>query len=510
MDYCKYHPLSPATYYCHNCAIGNCNCCINDDINRGEPRCFLCESELESLGGGNTVEPFWRRLQEAFKYPLNGNAIAIIVGVSLGSAMLTVMGFSIITLVLSLSLTGVILKYSFVCMEHTAQGDMTAPDVTEAYVGGMGLLLQLFAMLVITGGALGLVGNYLGVAIAGILALLFFVSIPAILIRFTQTSNLIEALNPLANIQLMAAIGFPYGVLLAFLMIMMGSVGVVNQVIGADFSFISNLLSSLVGNYYFIVSFHIMGYMVFQYQDRLGFSASIDGEEQGRSEVDRLTSCIDVNLKEGDYSKVAELYSMSFKLFPSNMDFYDRYFGFIQKTENRAKLVAFADTYLNALSKNRRYERLAPTYKQITLMIPEYMPATPGLRVELARANKNSGDPKTAVKLLNKLAKQHPEYPGLAKAYTLLAESLDDIPNMQAQSEKCRKLVSQLQNSDPGQKQDVGSDVGQKDKRPKAAHVGESEVAKDKLGNPLEPVSPKKSGPENQDANDLPPINFKL
>lgn len=77
MDYCKYHPLDGATYACRACNSHQCDKCVDDEHNAAH--CFVCGAVLESLGSANTVEPFWRRLKEAFKYPVNTNSMSLIV-----------------------------------------------------------------------------------------------------------------------------------------------------------------------------------------------------------------------------------------------------------------------------------------------------------------------------------------------------------------------------------------------------------------------------------------------
>lgn len=68
MDYCKYHPLTAATYYCDACDTKTCDTCCDDE--KIKLRCFSCSKQLESLGAVNYARPFWRRLEESFRYPL--------------------------------------------------------------------------------------------------------------------------------------------------------------------------------------------------------------------------------------------------------------------------------------------------------------------------------------------------------------------------------------------------------------------------------------------------------
>ncbi len=443
MDFCKYHPLDGATHVCRHCNIHQCDKCV--DSSNAHARCFLCGNSLESLGAANTVEPFWRRLPEAFKYPLNASSMSLIVGTAIISVLATLMPFLLILSVLMyLFAAGSILKYSFSCLERTALGEMKAPDVMDAYQGGIKLLFQLVLIAIILSAVVGIAGYYLGNAIGGFLLVVIVVSFPAILIRFAQTENMLEAMNPLHALGLIAAIGLPYGLLIAFILIMMSSVGVLNQLIGEMFPAISYLLQSIISNYYTVVLFHLMGYMLFQYQGQLGFIAEEVDERPAVSDAEQLTAKIDVFLKEGDYEQVVKLYYHAFKHYPAEAAFYERYFDLLYACKKTALMMDYGTDYLLFLIKKKRFDKITIAYKQILMIAPEFVPVLPEVRVQLAELLKQQGDLKRAIKLLNGMHKLYPDFTGLADAYHLLAGALDDLPGMQPQAEKCHQWIAQF------------------------------------------------------------------
>lgn len=443
MDFCKYHPLDGATHACRQCNIYQCDKCI--DISNPDTRCFLCGNTLESLGAANTVEPFWRRLPEAFKYPLNSSSMSLIVGTSIISVLATLMPFLLILSVLMyLFAAGSILKYSFSCLERTALGEMKAPDVMDAYQGGIKLLFQLVLITIILSAVVGIAGYYLGNAIGGFLLVVVVFSFPAILIRFAQTENMLEAMNPLHALGLIAAIGLPYGLLIAFILIMMSSVGVLHQLIGQLFPAISYLLQSVISNYYTVVLFHLMGYMLFQYQGQLGYIAEEVDERPLVSDAEQLAAKIDVFLKEGDYEQVVKLYYYAFKHYPAEAIFYERYFELLYACKKAALMMDYGTDYLLFLIKKKRFDKITLVYKQILMIAPEFVPVQPEVRVQLARQLKQQGDSKRTVKLLNGMHKLYPSFTGLIEAYELLAEALDDLPGMQTQALKCREWIVQF------------------------------------------------------------------
>lgn len=445
MNYCKYHPLDGATYACRACSICQCDKCIDDE--HSAAHCFVCGAVLESLGSANTVEPFWRRLKEAFKYPVNANSMSLIVLTAIISVLAALMPFLwILSLIMYLFAVGSLMKYSFTCLERTAMGEMKAPDVMDAYSGGIKLLLQLVLITVVLTVIVGFAFYYLGAALGGLSGFIAIFSYPAILIRFAQTENMLEAMNPFAAIALMAAIGLPYGLLIVFMLIMMTSVGVLHEWIGTLFPAVSYLLQSIISNYYTVVMFHLMGYMLFQYQEQLGYSARSDEDDDmpHRSEQERLAAKIDVMLKEGDYEQVVKLYYHAFKQYPNESVFFEKFFDLLYVCKKTALMADYGLTYLEFLNRRKRFDKLTPTFKQILFVVPDYLPDSPVMRVQLATLLKQQGDVKLAVKLLNGMHKLYPEFSGLPDAYHLLADTLAEIPDMQAQADKCRQMVVQL------------------------------------------------------------------
>jgi len=443
VDYCKYHPLDGATYACRACNISQCDKCVDDEHNAAH--CFVCGAVLESLGSANTVEPFWRRLKEAFKYPVNANSMSLIVITSIISVLAGLMP-AILALVIYLFSAGSIMKYSFTCLERTALGEMKAPDVMDAYSGGIKLILQLVLMTIAVGGIVGVAAYYLGPALGGLLGFIAVFTYPAILIRFAQTENMLEAMNPFAAFALIAAIGLPYGLLIVFMLIMMTSIGVLHEWIGALIPGVSYLLQSIVSNYYTVVMFHLMGYMLFQYQEQLGYSARSDEDDEkpNRSELERLAAKIEVMLKEGDYEEVVKLYYQAFKKYSNEPLFFEKFFDLLYACKKTALMADYGLTYLEFLNRRKRFDKLTPTLKQILFVAPDYLPDSPALRVQLATLLKQQGDLKLAVKLLNGMHKLYPEFAGLPDAYNLLADTLAEMPNMQAQADKCRQMAAQL------------------------------------------------------------------
>ncbi len=498
MEYCKYHPLKPATFLCNSCDINCCDVCVDvRPERRSLERCVNCGSELESLGATYNAEPFWRRLEQSFRYPLNIQTLILIVGVS---ALTAVLSFVPLTILWILVLTGAFIRYAFTCLEQTSMGILEAPDITEAYEGGVSLLFQLlFILASIVGMVIG-VGKFLGSEFAMFVGVMSVIALPAIIINFATTGDMAAALSPLKTFGLIASIGLPYGLLLAFILIMSASVGVLQGFVGEEFSLANMILQSIIANYYMIVVFHIMGYMIFQYQGKLGFSARASSDKTGeKSELDVMLVKIDVAAKEGDFSSAVELFSKAVQKFPTDGELLSRCFEFLYACNEKEDMDAFAPRYISFLVSNRANDKLNMVYKKILHVVPNYRPEDPILRYALAKECHRVGDSRSVVKLVNGLHKQAPGFEYLAEAYELLVDALKDIPNLSGQVEPCVRLVEKLK----AEKNPRPGPVSKANFEAQELQPSFSEVPKgdDTQENADEPV--------DQEPKELPPIEFK-
>ncbi len=450
MSYCKYHPLESASYYCENCAIHTCENCINDESRR-LTRCIRCDNELTYLGAVHTATPFWRRLKESFHYPLNKETL-IFLGVI--SALSVVSGSSFILLPLYLLITGAFFKYCFSCLSKTAHGDLSAPDITEAYEGGLILLGKILVIIAISMGMV--IGSFatFGYAESGIISTLAIIALPAIFINLALSDDLIMAINPLRVLSTIISIGLPYGLLLAFIIIMTSSVAIISEVFGGNLSFVSLSLQTVIANYYTIVIFHIMGYIIFQYQDSFDITAGEKqrGESKNRTAKDQLLARMDIALKEGYYQHFYNLLKDALKQSPNDRELLKKAFDYLFATKNTTQIKEIATRFLLTLQKDKRDDLLKVYLKKTRSLIPNYIPRNASLRHSLAEEAYKSHNYKGAASLINGLQKDFPQYPKLVTAYEILLNSLKNIPELESKIPACEKLIHQLKEEQLRQK----------------------------------------------------------
>jgi tetratricopeptide (TPR) repeat protein len=395
---------------------------------------------VNQLDHSNSITPFWRRLQESFHYPLHFDSLLLIIGISFLTAIASFLPFS---LILNLLLTSALFKYSFSCLERTSKGYLLPPDMNDAYGGGFGLIFQLIFMVLVIFAVIGATYVYISPMLGSVVGVLLIISIPAIIINFAITENMLHALNPLSMLRLITSIGLPYGLILAFIMIMIASVSIISEFIGHDFSLVSLTLQSAVSNYYMIVIFHIMGYMIYQFHSELDFDSTDNYRElkAKRSVFDITLANIDVALKEGKYDVVIELYIEVIASYPQQESLKHQFFELLIATKNTEMLDDFANKYFNFLMQSNRNDQVSLAYKKTLKVYPKFNPDDPDMRLKIAKICAHNGDAKYVIRLLNGIQKSYPYYSKLKEAFELMAEAFEALPNMQKQSAACRQFI---------------------------------------------------------------------
>ena len=465
MDYCRFHPLAASVNYCPHCELAVCRACSDEGSYGDESKCLLCGGGLESRGVPVDVVPFWRRIEQSFKYPMTGPVIGFVIGMSLLMALGAYLPLPV-SAGISLLLWGTLLKYCFNCLTETARGNMEAADISDAFSGGgVMLYLRLILINIIQGILIGVVFALLGNTAGVIFSIFFIVATPAIIIVYAMSESVLYTVNPMNLLRLMGNIGLPYGLLLAIIMVMIGSVFSISSLIGYGESIPVVTLQLAVGNFYMIVLFHMMGYMIYQYHDKLGHDiddqlSAVDPRPENERQLVRIQNLI----KEGRWQEVDDVARHTLQRFPNDDTIHTLYYKFALKglpgalrnsikidgTSDDALPVIYQQTaesfdhFLRYLKTSDQTSRLRLSYLEIITVFKAYRPGDLSVAYAIAKACYDAGDFKTCVSLMNGIHKRYSGSPLLVTGYELMIRALREIPGMENNIQQCEKLVAAL------------------------------------------------------------------
>lgn len=424
--YCDYHPLDAARWHCTSCQKRFCAACMPDiPPGQNHASCPSCQTALQFLGIGDTIEPFWNRLPAFFKYPFNPNTLAIIIGYSL---LVFAFWSFFRNFIVYLFLFATLLKYLYYLVEYTADGHLEPAPISAAYgdgrfaVAGKQLLVFLLMFLLIFGAAM--IG---GKPLALIATCLLVLAMPASTLVLAMDGRALAAVNPVFLATLIARIGWPYFVLYGHLVLLMLIGGTVQEFAVAHLhGGLGELVASLVNCYFAVIFFHMLGYLLYQYQDKLGFVSSHQGDITRfvANPEARLDADLDIHLKEGRYDQVQKRLLDALQRDSGNPKRLAQLYRLLHARDDTDGLFAQRQQLLPWLLRQPDEKALGATLRLLIKSQPGFVLENPQLACQCAQQLERQGQHKLALHLLKDFHKRFPDASELADAYLLVARTL--------------------------------------------------------------------------------------
>ena len=443
MSYCEYHPNKKSSFLCEDCNIEYCENCSDQTDYSSDARCLKCNNQMVKVKHSGIDKPFWRRLKESFRYPLNLKTIAVIAIFVVLTSLLPYLPF---TIILTLVVFGAFFKYLFTCLRQTAIGDFETPDALETLEGGFTSAWKVVGLFIVIAVTVGVFFGSLNYQLAMFLSVCLVILIPAIVMVFALNESLIDALNPLNTFNAVYQLGVQYFAFIGFIFIMMGSASVLNSFIVTMLPEVSGFLTSCVSLYYLIVAFHVMGYMVYENQHNLlKYSSQMQhGDTLEQSEVDVCLARVNLYIKEGNFINAITAFDQGIKQNPNDYKLSAKYFDFLVATQAYDKLKSVGGMYLGQLIKTHRKERIYSTYKSIVDLTGNFEISQLVNKIQIARACYERGDYKLCVTILKNVRREHPRDPLILEAFELMHDALVFIPGQEKTGAKVRQFIKEL------------------------------------------------------------------
>ncbi|MEX2474637.1 hypothetical protein [Marinobacter sp.] len=426
---CHYHPGDPAKWHCGECQTHYCTRCMPDaDSRKRHALCPHCSRAMRYLGAATEVVPFWNRLSAFFRYPFHTDPLIVIAICTLVPLMVkpNLLGV-IITLVLAVAL----LKYTYDVIRHTAEGHMKPPAVSVAFTGsGFNIVILQLLVFVVMGGLVG-AAAMVGGALLMMLTLAFVVlALPASIMVLAMERSVGAAVNPMNLAVLISRIGSPYFLLYAYLILLTLASGAAQDFAATHFPvWFSQPLAGFLNSTFTLILFHMLGYLLFQYQEELGFASDLQDEEapgdvQHQDRSARFDADIDINLKDGNYDRVQSMLKEALIKDRDNPQRIGQLFQLLSARNDTAELYRYHPRILGWLANRNDGDSLATLLEDLEGVETGFRLDDPELAVHCARSLYQRGQYKALLKLLQDFLKRFPDSNELAPAYLLVAQAL--------------------------------------------------------------------------------------
>jgi tetratricopeptide (TPR) repeat protein len=444
--YCDYHATTPAQWNCDHCATNYCGACITrrsvERYGRKETLYFCpkCNGAADRLAIANVVVPFWNRLPQFFLYPLHPQPLIFMAVLAAASVFFAEPG--LFNNLMGIAIGGVLIKYSHAALIKTAQGSFTPPPLNAETLSRdfQMVFKQLAIFIIVVLGTVQIVrvaAEQLGPAAAigvGILCLVLAVlAVPAMIIVLVATNSLLHAVNPVIWGGMVWRTGWGYLLMYLFLAILGTAPTLLARFIIAPLPVASHVfLFNVAKCFYTIISYHLMGYVMLQYHEEVGYEVDLDEKDSflenekafGGADTQVLNR-VDIFIKEGKIDDAITLIKGETSGDISKLDLAERYFNLLKIKQLVPEMLKHGRRYLELLAEAKDKTKLREVYAACVTADPAFTPGSVAA-LRIAGCFNEVGHPQEAVRVYNRFIKAYPKDPQLPKAYFLAAAIINE------------------------------------------------------------------------------------
>ncbi len=445
MAFCNYHPTQPARYFCPRCESYYCQGCISERsrgalgvINTQKLYfCPKCNIEAKALRVGSFIRPFWQRLPMFFTYPLQPAPLLLILLVSAASTLLSWIPL------LGLVLWVVMIKYSYATLRNTMDGNLYPPTISAEVIGkDLGEAFKQIALFVIVIVSVWFVFRDFGQALGFIYLLFVILLLPAMIIVLVISSSLVSALNPGAFVTVAFRIGWGYFLMYLFLVMLLAAPAALAKPLMSVMPMqLWKFILNMAQNYYTIVAYNLMGYVLLQYHMELGYEVTAavfkdqkpvmrdtltppaDNAEEKMDPHQDLLNQINILIQDGRAEDAIRLIRSRNRGPIQDPTLAERYYNLLKITQRTPEMLLHAIGFLDILAAANDRNRTCEVYRECVAFDGRFTPSAETL-YRIADWSVQDGDPKSGANAFIKFINANADHTLAPKAHMLLARTL--------------------------------------------------------------------------------------
>ena len=412
--------------------------------NRMMRMCPKCTVETTWFGSSDIIKPFWERLPKFFSYPLSPGPMVYLAFLALGSLVTW-------SIWVQLACWALVLNYSYAALRQTAQGRLVPPplwdDTATKNLGQVFKQLILYIILFIV--SLAVIRQF-GPIIGMLFIILILFLLPSMIIILVNTQSLLTTLSPKAILALPFKIGKGYFIMFIFLALLLFAPGAfLNWISPALPPFLYRYVLGFAENFYTLISYHLMGYVLLQYHDQLGYEIGIDDIKDSdvpkREKADDAEALalkrVEMLCREGKFDDaITHIKQWQSDGGAFNPELSERYFDLLKNKGLTSEMIKHANTYLGFMVEQWKKKETLDAYNICVTKDPK-ITLDPQIMFKIGEWLSDTGRPKDAIKILSRLAKAYPDDPFFPMSYFRAAQIYNDRLMDLASAEKILKML---------------------------------------------------------------------
>ena len=354
-------------------------------------------------------EPFWQRIPAIILYPIRGAALVTLVMLAL---LAIFRGIPFIGWLISIAMWLGAYKYAFEILRRSADGDMEPPEVIVTVDSGVVwrflvlqiVLVALLVLLMFTQSKLLIIGG---------LALLVFLQ-PALTMTLAMTGSLSSALSPSTAFSIVARVGWPYLAVVGLLFVIQLSALTAGAWLGHVVPpIVANWLATVLGFWGLFSAFHLMGYLIYQAHDELGYEpatlqANAIHAPIGAVGGEAVIAQAEPLIREGRMTEAIALLRTEVRTRAVSAEVHELYRRLLQKAGDMQVVQEHARQFLHQLMMEKQDRKAIGLLRESLDIDPAFVPLLPEHGARLAEQARLGGQAQLAVDALHALFNAHP------------------------------------------------------------------------------------------------------
>ncbi|MET0288274.1 MAG: hypothetical protein ABW178_01455 [Pseudoxanthomonas sp.] len=370
-------------------------------------------------------EPFWRRLRSITLFPLRGAAFYTMLALTAFSLLSMLPG--LVGLIFRLITWLAIYKAAFDILRNTADGHMEAPEVSMGISDGA--VVRMLALMILMITFIVAVAILVDPIVALMAMVLCVFMQPGATISLAMDGSLRRAANPMVSLGLAVRIGWPYLAAFGLLFVIQASGATAKHWLGnAMPPILGDVVLMLVSIWALFATFHLMGYLVYQYHEELGYEPALHAriDYQRDSPDQRLLDEAESHVREGRLDTAVEILRAEVRSRAVGLPVHELYQRLLAKSSRAGERGEHARYFLGQLLADKQDRRALNLLRESLEADADFVPLTQEHAVHLVERARQSGQSQLTLDALRAMLRAWPRAPDVAQwsldAALLLAE----------------------------------------------------------------------------------------
>lgn len=397
----------------------------------------------------NEPKPLHERWSQALGYPMQMAALSTIVALAVAHVVVRLLP-GIVGWFFDLIVWAAFFKYAFEVLRWSANGRGEPPEISLTVSDDLGRYAVLLLLLIEV--ALILVAMWWGALSALLIGIVLMFAMPAMVTILALEEGMARALNPLVWLMLASRLGWHYFVLAGFFCAALIVQSALAAAIVRDIPWpVGPLLVWLIVNYLMIANFHLIGGVIHEHRDELGYAGHLElQDEVPHTDASRaILDAARARAASGDVRGAVALLRDELSAHADLLPVHDEYRHWLRQDGDKAELAAHGKKYIPVLLAQNQDRRAIDVARECQVADPAFRLDKPEDITRLAHAAADAGHTQITLALLAGFHKRFRNHPDIARNYLLAAKLWAERMNKEMQARAMLNQIKVTMPNDP-------------------------------------------------------------